>query len=114
MASHTHSRRIMVAYDGSDAARRALAAAADLVGYGSTLTVVTVQSGLHSAAVATEARELLLLRHVQARYFEPAGKRADRLLEAAAELEVDLVVVGHSNGSARVVRRAACDVLVVR
>jgi nucleotide-binding universal stress UspA family protein len=110
----SRSRRIMVGYDGSDAARRALGAAADLVGYGSTLTVVTVQTGLRSAAVATEARELLHRRHVQARYFEPAGRRADRLLEAADELEADLVVVGHSNGSARVVRRAACDVLVVR
>jgi nucleotide-binding universal stress UspA family protein len=36
------SRRIMVGYDGSAAGRRALAAAADLVGYGSTLAVVTV------------------------------------------------------------------------
>jgi nucleotide-binding universal stress UspA family protein len=108
------SRRIMVGYDGSAAGRRALAAAADLVGYGSTLAVVTVQTGPASGAVATEARELLLRRHVEARYFEPSGTRADRLLEAADELEADLVVVGHSNRSTRVVRRALCDVLVVR
>jgi nucleotide-binding universal stress UspA family protein len=117
-------RRIIVGYDGSDAARRALDSAADLAGYGSTLAVVTVQNGEHSGAVAREARELLLRRHVEARYLETTGEPADRLLEAAYELEADLVVVGRRNGSplphllgsvsAKVVRRAACDVLVVR
>ena len=37
-------RRIMVGYDGSEAATRALDVAADLVGYGSTLAVVTVRT----------------------------------------------------------------------
>ena len=37
-------RRIMVGYDGSDAATRALDVAADLVGYGSTLEVVAVRA----------------------------------------------------------------------
>jgi nucleotide-binding universal stress UspA family protein len=107
-------RRIMVGYDGSDAARRVLDAAADLVGYGSTLAVVTVQTGLGSGAVARAARELLLRRHVEARYFEPTGEPADRLLRAAHELKADLVVVGRWNRSSDVVRRAPCDVLVVR
>ena len=39
------ARKIMVGYDGSDASTRALDVAADLVGYGSTLAVVTVQNG---------------------------------------------------------------------
>jgi nucleotide-binding universal stress UspA family protein len=118
------SRRIMVGYDGSEASRRALDAAADLVGYGSTLTVVTVQNGELDGSVAREARDRLQLRNVQARYSEPSGEAAEQLVESARRFEADLVVVGRRNRnplrvllgsvSARVVRRAPCDVLVVR
>jgi nucleotide-binding universal stress UspA family protein len=107
-------RRIMVGYDGSDGARRALEAAADLVGYGSTLTVVTVQTAEVGPSVASDARDRLRHRHVEARYQEPTGEPVDRLLAAAGELDADLVVVTRSNSSARIVRSAACDVLVVR
>ncbi len=117
-------RRIVVGYDGSAAAGRALDAAADLVGYGSTLAVVTVRNGELGGAVAEQARTLLQRRHVEARYHEPSGEAADQLVEAARELEADLVVVGRRDrkpprgllGSVswKVVRRAPCDVLVVR
>jgi nucleotide-binding universal stress UspA family protein len=117
-------RRIVVGYDGSDASRRALDAAADLVGYGSTLAVVTVQTGEVGRGAASEARARLLNRHVEARYHEPAGEPAEQLVETATELGADLVVVGRRNRgplrallgsvSSRVVRRAPCDVLVVR
>jgi nucleotide-binding universal stress UspA family protein len=117
-------RRILVGYDGSDAAGRALDAAADLVGYGSTLAVVTVQNGELRRSVVAEARGHLRNRHVQARYHEPSGEPAEQLVEAARELEADLVVVGRRDrtplrgllGSVswKVVRRAPCDVLVVR
>jgi nucleotide-binding universal stress UspA family protein len=117
-------RRIVVAYDGSEAAGRALDTAADLAGYGSTLTVVTVQTRTVDGEVAAAAREQLLRRHVEARYVEPTGDAAEQLVEAAKELEADLIVVGRRSRnplrsllgsvSARVVRCAPCDVLVVR
>ncbi|HWN22409.1 MAG TPA: universal stress protein [Gaiellaceae bacterium] len=117
-------RRILVGYDGSEAAGRALDAAADLVGYGSTLAVVTVQTGELRRSVVAEARGHLRGRHVQARYHETSGEPAEQLVEAARELEADLVVVGRRDrkslrgllGSVSwtVVRRAPCDVLVVR
>jgi nucleotide-binding universal stress UspA family protein len=117
-------RRILVGYDGSEAAGRALDAAADLVGYGSTLSVVTVHNCELRRSVVAEARGHLRARHVEARYHEPSGEAADQLVEAARELEADLVVVGRRDrnplrgllGSVswKVVRRAPCDVLVVR
>jgi nucleotide-binding universal stress UspA family protein len=106
-------RAILLAYDGSDASRRALDAAADLVGYGSTLTVV----GLEAAGAAlVEARERLLRRHVVARI---AGT-TDELEEAVRDHGPDLLVVGRgaADGAAAdalgaVVRSAPCDVLIV-
>lgn len=116
-------RRILVGYDGSAAADRALDAAADLAGYGSTLAVVTVQNGELEGAVTARARDQLQRRHVEARYLEPSGEPAEQLVDAARELDVDLVVVGRRDrkpllgllGSVswKVVRRAPCDVLVV-
>ena len=118
------ARRIVVGYDGSDAARRALDAAADLAGYGSTLSVVTVQTGEVDGWISGDARARLLQRHVEARYHETTGEPAERLVEKATELGADLLVVGRRSRSplrallgsvsSRVVRRAACDVLVVR
>ena len=101
-------RKIMVGYDGSDASRRALDAAADLVGYGSTLSVVTVNS-----RVTGDAHAQLLVRNVEARYHETTGEPAEQLVEKATELGADLIVVGGS-ASSGVVRHATCDVLVVR
>lgn len=118
-------RRIVVAYDGSPASRRALDAAADLTGYGSTLTVVSVapDEGAGDTALA-EARDRLLHQHVSAKYIQAIGDPADELVAAAREFEADLVVVGRSNAGRRasagdrsfdsaVLRRAPCDVLVV-
>jgi nucleotide-binding universal stress UspA family protein len=110
-------RRIVVGYDGSDEAARALDAAADLTGYGSTLTVVAVGSDDPPGSTMKAARERLLRRQVAARYFGIAGEPAGALLGKARELGADLVVVGHRNGgtgSQAVVRDATCDVLVVR
>jgi nucleotide-binding universal stress UspA family protein len=117
-------RKIVVGYDGSEASRRALDAAADLVGYGSTLSVVTVRNAEVDRDVPRAAREHLQRRHVEARYHEPAGEAAEQLVEVAESLGADLVVVGRRDRrplrallgsvSSRVVRRAHCDVLVVR
>ena len=113
----------MVGYDGSDAAARALDAAADLAGYGSTLAVVTVHTREPNGSTTASAREQLLRRHVEARYHEARGEPAEALLEKAQELEADLIVIGRRNGgalpapigsvSSTVVRDAPCDVLVV-
>lgn len=120
------ARNILVGYDGSEAARRALDAAADLVGYGSALSVVSVATRPEDRArkLLSEARSLLLRRHVTARYIEPVGEPAEMLMETARELDADLIVVGRRDQnpfrrivlgsvSAKVVHRAPCDVLVV-
>lgn len=118
-------KNIVVGFDGTDGARRALDAAAQLVGYGSTLTVVTVGARPEPATVALgEAREHLLERLVAATYVLRRGEPAAELVSAASELDADLIVVGRRGGpngggaspgsvSADVVQRAACDVLVV-
>jgi nucleotide-binding universal stress UspA family protein len=124
------AKRILVAYDGSQAARRALDRAAELAGYGSTVTVVTVivdphgsRSGAGSAAVVSEARRLLAARHIYARTIEVSGEPAATIVRTAREERADLLLVGQRNGDAcepvgsvsrAVVRQSPCDVLVVR
>jgi nucleotide-binding universal stress UspA family protein len=121
------SKNVLVCYSGSEAARRALDAAVGQMGYGSLLTVASVADGQERATnvVLSEARERLLQQHLTATYLPLVGDPADELLETAAALDADLVVIGaHArNGapasqlglvSAEVVRRAPCDVLVVR
>ena len=123
------AKSIVVGYDGSEAAQRALDRAADLVdGYGSTLAVVTVTGrDEDDATTATldDARERLLARHVTASYVEQVGEPADMLVEAATSRGADLLVVGRRDQgalkrlvlgsvSAKVLHRAPCDVLVVR
>jgi nucleotide-binding universal stress UspA family protein len=119
-------RRILVGYDDSESARRALDRAAALTGYGSTLTVVNVAStGENGTDVLAQARRRLVDQLVSATYLQPVGEPADELVAAARELDADVVVVGRRSGnafrrvvlgsvSANVVRHAPCDVLVVR
>lgn len=119
-------RRIVVGFDGTEGARRALESAAQLAGYGSALTVVTVadEGGNGAGDVLASARELLLELLVTATYVQRFGDPAEELVGAAGELGADLVVVGRRGGrvgarhepgsvSADVVRLAPCDVLVV-
>lgn len=122
----TRPRKIMVGFDGSASARRALDAAADLIGYGSTLSVVTVRTASTSGGTSGVARARLHERRLEARYHEAVGEPAEQLVEKAAELDVDLVVVGRRDRnrdapdallgsvSSRVAARAPCDVLVTR
>jgi nucleotide-binding universal stress UspA family protein len=117
---------VLLCFDGSELSRRALDAAAALVGYGSTLAVANVaREGAREAdLILREAREDLLHRGLTATYLPLSGDPADRLVQAALELGADLVVVGRRGRagtpdralgrvSAGVVNRAPCDVLVV-
>jgi nucleotide-binding universal stress UspA family protein len=123
----TQPKRVLVCYDGSEAAEKALDAAARLIGYGSTLAVASVAPlGADTAqARLDEARERLLERHVPATYLPLHGDAADELVDAAQVLGADMLVVGArtQNGhvelglgpvSGDVVQRAPCDVLVVK
>jgi nucleotide-binding universal stress UspA family protein len=110
----------MVGYDGSESSARALEVAADLVGYGSTLDVVTIRATELDEVIPADARDLLGQRLVEAGYHEATGEPAKQLVKKAHELRADLLVIGRRHGdpplgsvSSKVVRRAHCDVLVV-
>ena len=116
------AKHILVGYDGTDSGRRALAAAVELAGYASTVSVAAVASGNGDAAEASvllgEARGELVRQHVVGRYYDSSGDPAEALVEKARELRADLVVVGRTLGSgasvsAQVGRSASCDVLIV-
>jgi nucleotide-binding universal stress UspA family protein len=115
-------RQILVGFDGSESSRRALDAAADLVGYGSSLAVVFVRHEDSPSTPIELAREQLLQRQLTARYLEPSGQPGREIVDAAQAIGADLIVVGRRNVlkrvlgsvSGSVVRRAHCDVLVVR
>ena len=125
MAGQT--RRIVVGFDGTEGALRALAAATRLTGYGSSITVVSVRgdSGQNGTAALDDARQRLLEQLVTANYVWRSGDPADELVCTARELDADLIVVGRhrpfevtkaeiGSVSANVVRHAPCDVLVVK
>ena len=80
-------KNIVVGFDGSEGARRALEAAAHLIGYGSTLTVVSVDpSGAPTRRDAlAEARDWLLDRLVTATYLSRFGDAGDELVAAAKD-----------------------------
>jgi nucleotide-binding universal stress UspA family protein len=119
-------QRIVVGFDGTEGARRALDAAAELMGYGSTMTVVRVRrDGPDDGRDPLDtARDLLIERLITARYEQRVGDPADEIVGVARDIDADVIVVGRRglkdrNGagpgsvSADVVRRAGCDVLVV-
>jgi nucleotide-binding universal stress UspA family protein len=131
---------IVVGYDGSDSAKRALQRAADLAKEGDRIVVVA-SAEAHAASGPTggahrdpsefqqrrgsleEAEQFLSERGLDAELVEAQGDPGTAIVEAASE--TDLIVVG-SRGlnpiqrillgsvSSKVVHRAPCDVLVVR
>lgn len=128
---------VVVGYDGSDAARRALGRAAGLAGDRGRVLVVHVTPSVYpgpyevpdpdeetrSDVLLEEARELLSRRGVKAETRSPVGDAADHLVALAEETEADTILVGRRRGklthllgsvSSKVVERAPCDVLVVR
>jgi len=131
--------RLLLAYDGSDPARRALERVADLAGL-ADVTILTVFPTTFTSLGPVpppaedvdkargrlgEATGHLQSRGVHARGEEALGDPAQQILEETRRREVDLVVVG-SHGkrfaerilvgsvSSKVVAHARCDVLVVR
>lgn len=123
---------VLVGFDGSDAAKRALLLAVQLAGEGG-VTVANVAPALHlglpepafaaeQESLLAEARRLLDGRDVAT--LAPVGDPADELVAAAKETGANLVVVGTSGHGAvgrfllgsvslAVARGAPCSVLVV-
>jgi nucleotide-binding universal stress UspA family protein len=132
---------VIIGYDGSEAARRALERSAELVGKGRPVTVVSAIPVLgptvHGATAVTpekraeqarrlnEARSILAKRGVLSREIRGSGDPADVIIDEAKALDADLILVGtHRKNlakrlllgsvSTKVVHDAPCDVLVVR
>jgi nucleotide-binding universal stress UspA family protein len=130
-------RKIVIGYDGSNSAQRALERAAEFVDGGS----ITVVSAVHRVAGKSgpaydpieqedhlrhlkEARSRLAKLGIEAEVIEGHGDPARVIAEQASESQADLIVVGNEHKnlierlvegsvSAGVTRRAHCDVLVV-
>lgn len=132
-------KHILVAYDGSESARRAFEQALDLAGrYGAQLTVLAVaRPPEFGSEVETEAvmenslqyyRQLLEALKAQApaaRYEVAVGHPAVKITTFAEANGIDLIVLGHRGktvferwliGSVakKVMSYAPCSVLVVR
>jgi nucleotide-binding universal stress UspA family protein len=131
-------RKVMVAYDGSASAARALEHAAGLVPRGTNVSVInvipsqSVSSRLETVSDAERARQDRLLRDaervlarrgVKARPVRAAGDPAREILTAAEEIGAGVIVIGRKRRrrvphigaplSDVLVRRASADVLVV-
>lgn len=129
---------IVVAYDGTVPAGRALTRAADLARLLEARLVVTsvaaveelpgstTSAGVHlDLPVLSQARAILEKRGVDAEYQPALGDVPDAIVEVAARSDASLIVLGtrepgmmdrmlgHSVSHA-VLRMAVCDVLVVR
>jgi nucleotide-binding universal stress UspA family protein len=135
-------RAIVVGFDGSPAAERALDRAAELAGDRGKVVLLAASTQLESTAVvdepildgpSPEERDAVLDRGAAAlreRGIEPQvvaadGDPAEALVQAARDADARMIVVGSTGSSfvarailgstaENVVRRAPCDVLVVR
>jgi nucleotide-binding universal stress UspA family protein len=117
--------RILLAYDGTPSARRALLRAATIHRAGDEVAVIHVieLGGDHGGHVA-DARRWLTEQGIEATSIEAIGNPARSICVMAEREGYDTIVVGRRNvgdrglmllGSvaARVVSGAACDVVVV-
>ena len=134
-------KTIIVGYDDTEPAKRALERAADLASaFGSRLIVTSVvavmtsaaprsigtdpeDEGVHEAQLAA-AKAFLTGRGIEADYIEALGHPAESIVEAAVERGADMIVVGTrepgfaqrllgNSVSDAVAHRAHCDVLIV-
>jgi nucleotide-binding universal stress UspA family protein len=132
-------KRILLAYDGTDPARRALETAADLAKkYEASVTVVSVvpvhpgrapidpwdDVEVHDAQLR-EADLALRALGIEAKLLEPAGDPASSIERVAAKGEFDTIVIGarglstigrmlQGSVSAHVATHAQTDVVIVR
>jgi nucleotide-binding universal stress UspA family protein len=132
----TSPGRVLVAFDGSEAARRALAHAAAIVGSRGRITVVNVipvhgvgarletvseEQDAEQRRLLGEARALLARKGVHADLVGGVGDPLAEILAAATAAGAGTIVIGQSRRrlplrlsvGERLVRRASCDVLVV-
>ena len=133
-------RKVVVGYDGSEAAKRALAHAGRLVGERTRVVVVAVAEPYPRSGITVpanrdpaeirrrrgeleDARAFLLTIGIEAETVQARGKPAEILVEASQD--ADLIIVGGRklnrvqrlvlrSVTSAVVHDAACDVLVVR
>jgi nucleotide-binding universal stress UspA family protein len=121
----TGAKRILVAYDGTPSARRALQRAATMYREGDDVALARVkEDGDDVVAQLDEARALLAERGIVATSITLVGSPARAICVAAERDGYDVIVVGRRNlrdagqlllGSvaARIVSGATCDVVVV-
>jgi nucleotide-binding universal stress UspA family protein len=131
---------VVVGYDGSDAARRAVLRAADVAGAGGRILLLTAASPTEELALEgetapperceperllDEAAALVAGRELEVARTAVVGEPAEALADAAREAHAHLIVVGARGESylartlrgsvgEKLVARAPCDVLVVR
>ena len=121
--------KMLVGYDGSEFAKRALARAVSLAGSGGSVTVASVTASNAQASDMVAHQRLLseakglATRDVET--LELSGDTAKALMKAAKDTGADFLVVG-SRGrgaaaslflgsvSSTLAREAPCDVVIVR
>jgi len=88
--------RILLAYDGSSKAKEALFVSTYLAGrWNASLAVVTVLEENHTTPETMKLARRYLERHgIDATYVEKQGDVGPAILEAAAEHESELIVMG--------------------
>jgi nucleotide-binding universal stress UspA family protein len=130
--------KVLVGFDGSEASKRALVHAAELVGRGGNLDVINVigsqpvSARVGSLVDGERRRQQKILHQAETLLGEwdvrmtprsAVGDPTSEIRQAAEESGAGVIVVGRGSGlrrlidgsvSARLVRRAPCDVLVVR
>lgn len=127
---------MLVAYDGSAPAQRALAHAAEFAQPEDSVTVVNVmpEPGVGARIeppskersrqwhLLDEAQRLMAERGINAQTRAPVGDAVTEILAVAEQVGADVIVVARHRGrvpqprgsvSGRIIRGASCDVLVV-